>query len=358
MPKKPESWYGITPTPDLSYDLPPELIAQEPVAKRDGSRMMRVSRGGGRAASLSEVRHLTDHLESGDLLVRNRTRVFPARLRGQRMPGGGAVEVLLLQAAPQHGPECWQALARPLKRLRAQQKLIFSGPNPDSRPLEASVREVRDGYLWVDFPEGTDVIACAERLGEIPLPPYIQRKDGPTHDDRTRYQTIYARENGSVAAPTAGLHLTEAIFESLVARNIGVAEVVLHVGAATFLAGQPGRGSDTVEPETYFVPPETRARIENCTGRVVAVGTTTTRALESASRQGWPSSPTSTGLVLKPGDSFRVVQGLLTNFHLPGSSLLSLVAAFGGVEPVREAYQRAVAERYRFYSYGDAMLII
>jgi len=304
------------------------------------------------------VRSLADYLEQGDLLVRNRTRVFPARLRGQRLPGGGAVEVLLLQASPDQGPDCWQALAKPLKRLRPEQKLSFSGGGSDGGTIEARVRAIRNGYLWLDFAPGTEVLACAERLGEIPLPPYIERPQGPTPEDRARYQTIYASDTGSVAAPTAGLHLTDAIFESLALKDVGVAEVVLHVGAATFLSGQPGRGSGTVEPETYFVPEETRRSIENCKGRVVAVGTTTTRALESAARQGWPSRPKSTGLVLQPGDPFHVVQGMLTNFHLPGSSLLALVAGFGGTEPIREAYRIAVAEKYRFYSYGDAMLII
>ena len=356
--KRPDSDQGSTARQGFDYDLPPELIAQQPVEMRDGSRMMRMFRGQAKAPEHTQVRHLTDHLEPGDLLVRNRTRVFPARLRGQRMPGGGAVEVLLLQASGDHGANCWQALARPLKRLHRDQKLILANPKAPGAPVETTVRAVRDGYLWLDFPPETDVLACAERLGEIPLPPYIQREEGPTGDDRERYQTIYARENGSVAAPTAGLHLTDAIFTGLADKGIEVAEVVLHVGAATFLAGQPGRGSETVEPEMYFVPEATRQKIEDCPGRVVAVGTTTTRALESAARQNWPATPSPTGLVLAPGDSFQVVQGLLTNFHLPGSSLLSMVGAFAGVEPTLDAYRKAVAEGYRFYSYGDAMLII
>jgi len=355
MATRPE---GASVAEDLFYDLPDSLIAQEPGARRDGARMMRVARHGSGLEELTKVRAFPEFLERGDLLVRNRTRVFPARLRGQRQPGGGAVEVLLLQASPGHGPTCWQALARPLKRLRVGQVLAFPDPGAESGETEAEVREIRDGYLWVEFAAGTDVLRCAERLGEVPLPPYIQRPEGPTGNDRDRYQTVYARENGSVAAPTAGLHLTDAMFEDLAERGVGVADIVLHVGAATFLAGQPGRDATRVEPESYFVPAETRAQVESCEGRVVAVGTTTTRALESAARQGWPETAASTDLVLQPGDRFAVVDGLLTNFHLPGSSLLLLVAAFGGVGPIQRAYRRAVAERYRFYSYGDAMLII
>ena len=358
MATRPEADRADTIAARLNYELPPELIAQEPAERRDGARMMRVARDGSGPEELTEVRLLPDQLQAGDLLVRNRTRVFPARLRGERLPGGGALEVLLLQAAPVDGAVCWQALARPLKRLHAGQNLVFPNPQGGGAPLEAVVREVRDGYLWLDFPHGSDVLAWAERIGEVPLPPYIQREQGPTGRDRERYQTIYAEENGSVAAPTAGLHLTGSLFDSLAARGVGVADVVLHVGAATFLAGQPGRHAATVEAESYFVPAETRRRIESCRGRVIAVGTTTTRALESASRQGWPDTLCSTDLVLQPGDSFHVVDGLLTNFHLPGSSLLLLVAAFAGVSTIQSAYRRAVAERYRFYSYGDAMLII
>ena len=358
MATRPDGTSGASVAEDLFYDLPDDLIAQEPGARRDGARMMRVARHRSGLEELAEVRALPDFLEHGDLLVRNRTRVFPARLRGRRLPGGGAVEVLLLQASADHGPDCWQALARPLKRLRVGQMLVFPDPEAESGMTEAEVREIRDGYLWVEFAPGTDVLGCAERVGEVPLPPYIQRPEGPTGDDRDRYQTVYARENGSVAAPTAGLHLTDAMFEAFAKRGVGVADIVLHVGAATFLSGQPGREATRVEPESYFVPAETRAKVESCEGRVIAVGTTTTRALESAARQGWPETAASTDLVLQPGDSFEVVEGLLTNFHLPRSSLLLLVAAFAGVEPIQRAYRRAVAERYRFYSYGDAMLII
>jgi S-adenosylmethionine:tRNA ribosyltransferase-isomerase len=345
---------------DLSlfdYELPPEAIAQEPLAERDASRLLRLDRATG------DVRHhvfrdLPELLSPGDLLVVNRSRVFPARLQGRRA-GGGAAEVLLLR--PESGsPTLWEALVRPGRRLRAGDLVevdpalalrVESGPlGPDGR------RRVR-----LLSPE-TDVAALLDRLGHTPLPPYIRRPDRSS--DRERYQTVYARERGSVAAPTAGLHFTEALLGRLEARGVARAEVLLHVGPGTF---RPLRSEDVARgrlaPEPFAVPAEavsaiaaTRAR----GGRVVAVGTTTVRALESLAREGLPPAGGAgeTGLLIAPGFRFRAVDGLITNFHLPRSSLLLLVAAFAGRERVLAAYGEALRAGYRFYSYGDAMLIL
>lgn len=377
------------PVAGFEYDLPPDRIAQHPPAEREAARLMLVSRGGGVPPADSIVRDLPTHLRAGDLLVVNRSRVFPARLRGHRVPEGGAVELLLV--APTDGPgsggERWRVLAKPARRLREGQILALAspsagtgglaheGPSDDSasggggaagRPgAEGVTVEVRgrgEGWIEIELPEGIRAIELAERIGETPLPPYIRRPEGPTPEDVDRYQTVFAREPGSIAAPTAGLHLTAPLLEQLRAHGVEVAEVILHVGPATFLAGQPGRAALAVEPERYEVPGETRVAIERRksagSGRVIAVGTTTTRALESAARAGWPSGLVDTSLVLSPGSRFEVVEGLLTNFHLPGSSLLALVAGFAGIEAASAAYRAAVERGYRFYSYGDAMLVL
>lgn len=364
----------------FDYELPPERIAQQPAAEREAARLLRVVRHGEDPPEDSVVRDLPAHLRAGDLLVVNRSRVFPARLRGRRVPEGGAVELLLVGAVdvPSPPPEAsrsaerWRALARPARRLREGQRIALlrgheGAPSPDGRedsPGDVVVEVSGRGEGWIEiaFPRGVRAIELAERIGEMPLPPYIRRPTGPTAEDTTRYQTVYAREPGSIAAPTAGLHLTEPLLRRLGERGVEVAEVVLHVGPATFLAGQPGRETLAVEPERYEVPPATREAIARTkasgAGRVVAVGTTTTRALESAARAGWPEGLVETSLVLAPGSRFEVVEGLLTNFHLPGSSLLALVAAFAGVETARRAYEAAVGRGYRFYSYGDAMLVL
>jgi len=368
---------GSGPAAGFDYDLPPDRIAQYPAAEREAARLMLVSRGGSHPPVDSVVRDLPGHLRPGDLLVVNRSRVFPARLRGRRVPEGGAVELLLVSPSTPAAPiaadpgrgdavESWRVLARPARRLREGQRIaLLAGPSASSAASPAeTVVEVRgrgEGWLEIAFPPGTSAIGLAERIGETPLPPYIRRPDGPTAEDESRYQTVYAREAGSIAAPTAGLHLTAPLLDRLRACGVDTAEVVLHVGPATFLAGQPGRAALAVEPERYEIPRATREAIERRRsegrGRVIAVGTTTTRALESASRAGWPEGLVETSLVLSPGSRFEVVEGLLTNFHLPGSSLLALVAAFAGVEAAREAYRAAVDRGYRFYSYGDAMLL-
>ena len=349
------------PIAGFDYELPPDRIAQHPALERDAARLMIVARGGEREPEDGFVRDLPRRLRAGDLLVVNRSRVFPARLRGRRRPGGGAVELLLV-ARTDVGPdgERWRVLARPARRLSVGQRVALgdAAGSPGEAP-EAEVVGRGDGWLEVRFDRGVEAQALAERIGETPLPPYIRRPAGPTREDVERYQTVFAAETGSIAAPTAGLHLTDRLLAELRARGVEIAEVVLHVGPATFLAGQPGREPLAVEPERFEVPAATRTAVAAARGRgrVVAVGTTTTRALESAARMGWPEGAAETALVLKPGDPFLAVDALLTNFHLPGSSLLALVSAFAGTETARRAYAAAVERGYRFYSYGDAMLI-
>jgi S-adenosylmethionine:tRNA ribosyltransferase-isomerase len=339
---------------DFDYALPPEAIAQEAAEPRDAARLMRLARQGG-PPSDHVFRDLPRLLRPGDLVVVNRSRVFPARLLGRR-DKGGAAEVFLLRALED---DRWEALVRPGRRLRPGATVTFDGG------LRAVLETAAVG------PEGRRVVhlladdgrveAALDRAGHVPLPPYIRREDRP--EDRARYQTVYAREKGSVAAPTAGLHFTTELLQALRATGVEVAELVLHVGPGTF---RPVTAEDVedhrLEPEPYVVPPATAAAIAATRargGRVIAVGTTVVRTLEAAAGEdGVPSSGSGeTALVIRPGFVFRVVDALITNFHLPRSSLLLLVAAFAGRERILSAYEDAVRRGYRFYSYGDAMLI-
>jgi S-adenosylmethionine:tRNA ribosyltransferase-isomerase len=336
----------------FDYDLPPELIAQEPLAERDASRLLVLDRETG------AVRHhafcdLPSLLDPGDLVVVNRSRVFPARLLGTR-PGGGGAEILLVRS---RGDAVWEAMVRPGRRLRAGLRVVVDATlEVELLDAPASGRGLRLVRLI-----GPDVAGALQRLGRVPLPPYIRRPDRP--EDRERYQTVYAREEGSVAAPTAGLHFTPAVLAALAVRGLERAEVVLHVGPGTFRPVQVDDVRDHALPaEPYVLPEEAAsaiARTRACGGRVVAVGTTTTRVLEDRVASGSPApGQGETALVITPGFRFRAVDALLTNFHLPRSSLLLLVAAFAGRERVLSAYAEAVRERYRFYSYGDAMLVL
>lgn len=340
----------------FAFELPPDRIAQHPATERDGARLLVLRRGSSEGLAHRRIIDLPDILREGDLLVVNRSRVFPARLRAERETGG-RVELLLLAETGE--PGVWRTMARPMRRLHPGQTLRLRARD-GSEAGSVSIVGRTPGTLDVAFAPGRDVVGLAERIGETPLPPYILRPDGPTPADRARYQTVFAREPGSVAAPTAGLHLSERILGRLRERGMRVAEVLLHVGPATFLAGQPGREALAVEPERFEVPAEARSLIEETRGRgrVIAIGTTTTRALESAARQGWPEGLQTTDLVLAPGEEFRAIDALLTNFHLPGSSLLSLVCGFAGVRPTELAYREALGAGYRFYSYGDAMLVL
>jgi S-adenosylmethionine:tRNA ribosyltransferase-isomerase len=359
------------PVAGFAYELPAERIAQRPAPEREAARLLVVPRSRTEGLVDARIGDLTRWLRPGDLVVVNRSRVVPARLHGRRLPGGGALELLLLapsnedpgderQGAGQ--PQRWRALARPAKRLHPGQRIeVARAPRdvPGGSAVEAVVLEIGEGSVDLEFARGVDVLELLSACGETPLPPYIHRPEGPTREDAERYQTVFAREPGSVAAPTAGLHLTERLLEEIRALGVAVADVVLHVGPATFLAGQPGRSALAVEPERYLVPATTHDLVAATRGRgrIIAVGTTTTRALESASRAGWPDGWQSTDLVLAPGVEFEVIDGLLTNFHLPGSSLLALVSGFAGVDCARAAYAAALERGYRFYSYGDAMLI-
>ena len=354
---------------DFDFALPDALIAQDPAAERGGSRLLAMQRATGRV-SHHQFSDLPSLLRAGDLLVVNDTRVFPARLIGVRLPGGGAAECFLIRPGDQ--PDTWIALVHPGQRLREGSRMVFThqslgdGGVDSSRPrLNAEVLERhfhgrRTVRLWTD--DGSPVRETIDAIGHIPLPPYIKRADVAA--DRDRYQTVYARERGSIAAPTAGLHFTPQLLDALSARGVERVTVTLHVGYGTFQPVRVDRVEDhRVEAEHYEVSPATAAAVNQARRdgrRVIAVGTTTTRTLESLaiSERGevLPGSGETT-LFIHPGVPFNVVSGLITNFHLPKSSLLMLVAAFAGTAHVLAAYREAVARDYRFYSYGDAMFI-
>ena len=360
---------------DFNYYLPQELIAQEPLEDRAGSRMLHLDCATGRITD-RVFRQLPDLLRSDDLVVLNNTRVFPARLYGHRSGARaqplsprnpatrdflrGKVEVLLTRQLS-HAPEEWECLVHPGKRIRVGERLYF-GENGE---LEAEVlSQGRFGERRIRFSPAPDFFGTIERIGHVPLPPYIAREDRPA--DRERYQTIYARERGSAAAPTAGLHFTPEVLDRMKQRGIEVAEITLHVGLGTF---QPVRAEKVedhkVHREWYSISPQAAASINNALAarrRVVAVGTTVVRTLEFAARQSPDgmliAGSGETDLFIYPGFKFSQVGAMLTNFHLPQSTLLMLVCAFAGREQVLEAYRHAVEHRYRFYSYGDCMLLL
>jgi len=340
---------------EFDFDLPEELIAQEPAAVRGGSRLMAIDRAGGLITHL-QFSDLPTLLRDGDLLVVNDTRVFPARLIGTRLPGGGAAECFLIR--PMAEPDTWLALVHPGQRLRQGSRMKFAGLNGEI--VGSHFHGRRTVRLWTD--DGSSVRDTIDAIGHVPLPPYIKRPDSIS--DRERYQTVYARERGSIAAPTAGLHFTPAMFEALRDKGVERTSITLHVGYGTF---QPIRVESVdehqMEGEHYEVSDAAAASLSRAKRegrRIVAVGTTTTRTLESLTvAPDGTVSPGSgeTALFIHPGHDFRLVSGLITNFHLPKSSLLMLVSAFAGRERILAAYREAVANRYRFYSYGDAMFV-
>ena len=340
---------------DFDFDLPPEAIAQSPLPDRDASRLLVLDRARG-TREHRLFRELPDLLRPDDLLVVNRSRVIPARLLGRRA-SGGAAEILLVRDL---GEGRWLALVRPGRHLRPGQRVTV---DDDLSVVIESEALAEDGRRRVRLlSRGRDVAGALARCGHVPLPPYVRRPD--TDADRDRYQTVYAREPGSVAAPTAGLHFTPELLARLKAAGIPVAEVVLHVGPGTFRPVTVERVEDhRVQPEWFEIPEETARAVDETRargGRVVAVGTTTVRTLEGVARAtGEVRAATGeTDLVIVPGFRFRVVSALVTNFHLPRSSLLLLVAAFAGRERVMDAYADALARGYRFYSYGDAMMVV
>jgi S-adenosylmethionine:tRNA ribosyltransferase-isomerase len=359
---------------DFSYELPPERIAQEPLADRAGSRLLHLKREG-TALTDRAFRDFPALLRSNDLLVLNNTRVLPARLYGRR--GGlraqplspnnpaarefmhGKVEVLLTRQVSSE-PNDWECLVRPGRKI-AVGETVFLG-NEDQLKAEVVARG-EYGERTIRFAPVTDFFAALSTIGHVPLPPYIARADRPS--DQERYQTVYARERGSVAAPTAGLHFTPEVLESVRSRGVETAEVTLHVGLGTFQPVHAERVEDhKLHAEWYSITPEAAEQINRARAagrRVVAVGTTSVRTLEFAAAQSRDGSIEAgageADLFIYPGFEFRVVGAMLTNFHLPESTLLMLVCAFAGRERVLAAYRHAVEQEYRFYSYGDCMFV-
>jgi len=339
-------------TSDLAYDLPPELIAQHPTEKRGESRLMVVERES-KQLKHHYFRDLPDLTAPDDLFVLNNTRVFPARLFGRKSGLDRRIEVLLLREV---GGDVWEALLRPARRVPPGTHLLFEATGFHAQVLDnpgSSKRLLRFEYSG-------DFWNWIELLGEVPLPPYIKRSGAELRDlDKERYQTIYAKHPRSVAAPTAGLHFTSSILQ-----KIHSCEITLHVGYGTFKPISTETIEDhTMESEYYSIDKEAARGINQnrkSGGRVIAVGTTTTRTLEHvySTRGRIAEGSGDTNLFIYPGFTFKAIQGLLTNFHLPGSTLLALVSAFAGSELTRKAYQEAVDNQYRFFSYGDAMLIL
>ncbi len=340
---------------DFDYELPDTLIAQEPAPTREASRMLAVDRASG-SFSDNDFTNFPRHLSDGDVLVLNNTKVFPARLLGNSETGA-RVEIFLVK---QISATVWEALARPARRLKAGKGVTFG-----EHLTGTIIENLLDGRVEVEFSFTGDFNDVLYMVGKTPLPPYIKRTgEGDGDDaDRERYQTVYARSSGAIAAPTAGLHFTKHVLDEIRSRGVEVVEITLHVGHGTF---EPVRAKDlskhAVLPERYEInesAAETlnRARAEG--RRIVAVGTTTTRTLETAiaTHGEFIAETTLAALTVTPGYRFRAVGALLTNFHLPCSSLLILVSTFGGHELIMNVYRHAVASRYRFYSYGDCMFI-
>ncbi|MGI6648007.1 MAG: tRNA preQ1(34) S-adenosylmethionine ribosyltransferase-isomerase QueA [Bacillota bacterium] len=350
---------------EFDYNLPEELIAQEPGEQRDQSRLLVVHR----ASSFLEHRlfcHLVDYVQPGDVLVLNETRVIPARLMGYRYDTGSPVEVFLLHPSKQ--PLVWEALVKPGRKAKTGSRLVFGSNQLQLKGTVLRVTENGSRVIEFELPGSSEVDLprefedILEILGQTPLPPYINR--APRKEDRERYQTVYAREKGSVAAPTAGLHFTPALLRQLGEKGVSLVPLVLHVGLGTFRPVKVERVEQhQMHSEYYRISSQAaetinRSRAEG--GRAIAVGTTAARVLETvADEQGkiWPGEGW-TDIFIYPGYRFKAVDGLITNFHLPRSTLLMLVSALAGRDLILHAYQEAVAQKYRFFSYGDAMFII
>jgi S-adenosylmethionine:tRNA ribosyltransferase-isomerase len=354
---------------DFDYLLPDELIAQHPARQRDASRLLVLDRTHGSIIHTG-FSALLDHLRSGDVLILNDSRVFNARLRGVNTKSAGEFEVLLLR---QHAPNDWWVMMRPGKRARPGIQMTFKMPNGEPTGVSAEVVDKNDeGHRRLKFSGTSDILCEVDRLGEVPLPPYIRRSDREDlSSDLLRYQTVYAKTTGSVAAPTAGLHFTENFLDQLRAKAIQIHFVTLHVGLGTFAPVKVERIENHVmHSEHYFVPEETARAVNSAHAekrRVIAVGTTSVRVLETiAAGHGGRivAGAGETNIFIYPPFNFQIVDGLLTNFHLPRSTLLMLVSAFAAPGETRgrdltlKAYHEAIGERYRFYSYGDAMLIL
>ena len=338
-------------TSDFYYDLPPELIAQTPLEKRDESRLLCLDKATGEW-SHHHFYELPDFLRPGDCLILNNSRVLPARLLGRRLPGGGACEVLLLQ---DKGDKVWECLVRPGKHLREGARVSFGDGE-----LTAEIAEVLpDGNRLVRFDYEGIFLEMLERLGKMPLPPYIKEE----LQDQERYQTVYSKVNGSAAAPTAGLHFTPELLERIAAKGVGVGYVTLHVGLGTFRPVKEDEIEQHDMHSEYCTIPQETADLINRTkangGRVICVGTTSCRTIESWAGEDGTMTATGgwTNIYIYPGYRFKVMDALVTNFHLPESTLIMLVSALAGREHVLASYEEAVRERYRFFSFGDAMFI-
>ena len=339
-------------TSDFNFELPQELIAQTPIPRRDASRLLVLDKDTG-AWVHRHFYDLPDYLRPGDCLILNNSRVLPARLLGHRLPGGGACEILLLI---DRGENTWECLVRPGKKLRTGARVSFG----DGQLTAEITEELPGGNRLVHFEYEGIFLEVLDRLGKMPLPPYIKEE----LQDRERYQTVYSKEVGSAAAPTAGLHFTEALLEQIQAMGVNLCYVTLHVGLGTF---RPVKAEDITDHEMHseycMIPAET-ARIINQTkqngGRVICVGTTSCRTIESWAAEDGTLQETAgwTNIFIYPGYRFKVLDGLITNFHLPESTLIMLVSALAGREHVLHAYAKAVEEKYRFFSFGDAMLIL
>ena len=337
---------------DFDYQLPDDLIAQRPLAERDASRLMVVHRGTGEIEHV-QFSDLPLFLTPGDLLVLNNTRVIPARLYGKKRSTGARIEMFLVH---EQKPDHWQALIRPVKRVQRNTVIEF-GENLCAR----IVQKQSDGSCLVKLVYEGQFREVLAELGQVPLPPYIKRE--PDADDQERYQNVYAANDGAVAAPTAGLHFTQNLLQRLAQMGVERTELTLHVGLGTFQPVKVEQVEHHEMHEEYFQFPQMTADSVNACkaqgGRVVAIGTTSVRTLESTATQGRVGACSgATALFVYPGYEFQIVDVMITNFHLPRSTLLMLVTAFGGYDLIMRAYREAVQQRYRFYSYGDAMLIL
>ncbi|MDQ7797755.1 MAG: tRNA preQ1(34) S-adenosylmethionine ribosyltransferase-isomerase QueA [Candidatus Edwardsbacteria bacterium] len=334
----------------FDYNLPPELIAKSPAEKRDASRLMVLYRGDGRIEH-RRFSDIVEYLRPSDILVVNNTRVIPARLIGHKKGTGGEAEILLLR---QEAEGLWNCLVRPGRRLMPGAQVEFR-----DGMMEAEIIEYRPGgQRLVRFTHQGDFYQTLEKVGQVPLPPYIDRD--PHQADKDRYQTIYAKDAGAVAAPTAGLHFTPELMERIKTKGVEVLEILLHVGWGTFKGVEAEDIREhKMDAEYYQISHEVGKKLNKSdigNRRIIAVGTTTSRALESFGQSGQLSDWTE--IFIYPPYQFKIVDALITNFHLPKSTLIMLVSALAGREKVMEAYREAIKERYRFYSYGDAMLIV
>ncbi len=341
---------------DFDYYLPGELIAQRPLMPRDSSGLLILHRHR-KQIEHRKFHQIIEFLKKGDLLVLNNTRVIPARLKGRKNQTGGKVEIFLLK---NKGMGIWECLLKPGRRIKEGTQIHFS----QAEIIGEIVNKTQGVGATVKFTPPEKAEEVLTKVGEIPLPPYIKRKRGPTSQDRERYQTIYASKDGAVAAPTAGLHFTSSLLERIKNKGVGIVEVTLHTGWASFRSLPEREVEDNSIPEEYFIIRKEAAtainEVKQRGGKIVTVGTTATRALETQANQWGKVSPGQgwTNLFIHPGYEFKLTEALLTNFHMPKSSLILLVSAFVGKERLLSAYKEAIRQKYRFLSFGDAMLII